>query len=260
VRAVLLILLGASVGGGGAYGAVRLLAPTPAPSMSPYDRGHQVALRLGCFTCHGPEGKGGTNNFLPELDEVPSWSYGTFKSYVTTPAETKEWILDGLPARMKSDAAERDRVEKQLIQMPAYRGKLSDAELNDLVFYLHAVATFLPQEEDSPVAKGRAVAARLGCFGCHGGEGRARPLNPGSFKGYIPAWDSKDYEELVQSPEELAEWVVDGAPKRLRDNPAARFFMERQLVKMPAYGKQITREELTDLSAYIGFVRGNALP
>jgi mono/diheme cytochrome c family protein len=260
MKLLLVALLAASFGGGAVVAVVRMTRPADGDAVSRYERGRRVAERLGCFACHGPDGRAGTTNFLPEIDEIPSWSPGTFKSYVKSPDEVREWIADGMPARMRKSPDELDRVRHQLIKMPAYRGQTSGEELDALVFYVLSCSTFLPMEEESSVARGRAVATRMGCFGCHGGEGRARQLNPGSFKGYIPAWDSKDYDELVRSPSELREWVRFGAPARLRDSVAASFFIDRQQVRMPAYDKLIAREELDDLVAYVEFTRVRAGP
>jgi mono/diheme cytochrome c family protein len=223
---------------------------------SRYEQGRLIAERMGCFSCHGADGRGGTINFIPEMDEVPSWSRGNFKSFVRSRDEVREWIVAGAPARMRSDPAEKARITKQLIQMPAYRHHVSGEALEALVDYVWATSTLAPLEEKSLVAEGREVATRYGCFGCHGSEGRRRAPNPGSFKGYIPAWDSKDYAELVQSETELHEWVLQGAPKRLAKNPAARFFLERQAIKMPAYEGKMTEPELNALAAYVKYVRG----
>jgi len=50
---------------------------------------------------------------------------------------------------------------------------------------------------------GKDAAWRLGCFGCHGPEGRGLLANPGSFTGYVPAWDGPDYAELVHDQQEF---------------------------------------------------------
>jgi mono/diheme cytochrome c family protein len=251
-------MLGMLAGAGAVWGLGQLNQAAPEEPGSRYERGRRTAERLGCFACHGPDGRSGTTNFLPELDEVPSWSRGTFKSYVQSEQEVTEWILEGIPARMKADPREEARVKQQLIRMPAYRDHVKGEALADLVHYVLAVSTLLPREEESAIAKGREVATRLGCLGCHGGEGRYRTPNPGSFKGYIPAWDSADYAELVESPEEFRQWVLQGAPERLRRNPVARYILERQLIRMPAYEKHLTAPELDQLLAYVTFVRSTA--
>ena len=101
--------------------------------------------------------------------------------------------------------------------MPAWRGRLSPAEVDHLVAYVKAVSDFDPVPEAA--AAGRDAAARLGCFACHGPQGRFDTPNPGSLKGYIPAWSGADFPELARDDGEIREWVRDGGPRRLRENP-----------------------------------------
>ena len=84
---------------------------------------------------------------------------------------------------------------------------------------------------------GRDAAARLGCFACHGPQGRGDTPNPGSLKGHIPSWSGADFLELARDEGEIREWIREGAPRRLRDNPVAAFFLRRQAIRMPAYGR-----------------------
>ena len=85
--------------------------------------------------------------------------------------------------------------------------------------------------------------------------------NPGSLKGYIPPWDGRDFPDLVANDNELREWILSGRPQRLQSNPAARFFLDRQTIRMPAFRGQITDEELRAIEAYIGWLRRpSALP
>jgi len=101
--------------------------------------------------------------------------------------------------------------------------------------------------EDPAARKGHAVAERLGCFRCHGPGGRGAGSNPGSLKGYIPPWDGRDFAELVVDKRELREWILGGRPQRLQMNAVARFFLDRQAIRMPAFRGQITEEELLAL-------------
>jgi mono/diheme cytochrome c family protein len=205
-------------------------------------RGADLALAKGCLGCH--EGPGPSQilpRSFPTLDDVD-------------PATLREWILDGMPRRLRNDAELREALEVAAIQMPAWRGRLTDGEVEDLVAYLRALANAdLP--EDPPVRKGHAVAERLGCFRCHGPGGRGAGSNPGSLKGYIPPWDGPDFAELVVDETELREWILVGRPQRLQQNPLARFFLDRQAVRMPAFRGHIAEEELRAVEAYIRWLR-----
>jgi len=81
--------------------------------------------------------------------------------------------------------------------------------------------------------------------------------NPLSFKGYIPPWDGDDYLELVRDDDEFRQWVTNGVSDRFRDNPAARRFVEHQLVPMPAYGDLLSDDEIDQLLAFIEWMRSN---
>ena len=62
-----------------------------------------------------------------------------------------------------------------------------------------------PPATDRLVDLGAHLYLQKGCITCHGPEGRGLVKNPGSFKGYIPAWDSADYAELVRDDDEFRE-------------------------------------------------------
>jgi mono/diheme cytochrome c family protein len=164
-----------------------------------------------------------------------------------------------MPRRVREDRELREALEATAIRMPAWRGRLSDAQVDDLIAYLRALAAAdLP--EDSAIRTGYAVAERLGCFRCHGPGGRGASRNPGSLKGYIPPWDGGDFAELVVDETELREWILGGRPQRLQANPLARFFLDRQAIRMPTFRDQIKDEELRAIEAYIGWLRREPMP
>jgi mono/diheme cytochrome c family protein len=185
--------------------------------------------------------------------EVPSWDGGNYMMYVTSPEEIREWILYGAPKRKLDDPFHQEQVAESLIQMPAYEGFLTEEQLGDLVSFYKAVAW-----ADKPPAEagaGRKVALKNGCFSCHGEEGRARQPNRGSFKGYIPSWQGDDFAELVRDQGELRLWITDGGIPRLINDPAARFFIERQRIQMPAYRDILSKQDVDRLVAYIMWLR-----
>ena len=212
-------------------------------------RGKAVAERMGCFGCHGPGGESPIPNPGSVTGKVPGWLGGTWMMFNQDEQDVREWILHGHPEGRAPD-------EGALIPMPRYEGTIGEAELDDLIAYFLAVSQF-GWPEEAGVTEGRDVAVRFGCFGCHGPEGRGLVENPLSFKGYIPPWDGDDYLELVQSDAEFRQWVSNGISDRFRDNPAARRFVERQIVPMPAYGELISDEEIDQLLTFVKWVRGN---
>jgi mono/diheme cytochrome c family protein len=217
-------------------------------------RGWIVAAEKGCFTCHGPGGIRGMANPGHAEEEVPPWSGGLVTMYVQSEQDLREWILDGLPQRIKKDPQQMKLREKAVVDMPAWRGLLSDRELDDLVAYVKAVSDFdVPQDEKAD--EGRKIADRMGCFNCHGPQGRGAAPNALAFKGYIPPWDGADFVELARDEAEIREWILDGAAKRIANSAAGRFFLERQPIKMPAYRGYLTDAEVDRLLDYIRWLR-----
>ncbi len=215
-------------------------------------RGEEIARRLGCFDCHGEEGRGGVADPEAKGGCIPGWDGPTVATYAKDEPEIREWILHGVPARLERATPTARR--KPFIPMPAYQKHLSNRELADLMAYFRAVSGWDP---DMPEAayEGRKIALRLGCFGCHGPSGMGGRRNPGSFKGFIPAWDGDEFAELVQDDEELREWLLDGVSRRLWQNPAARHFLEQQVIKMPAYRPRLSDDETSKVVAYIRWLR-----
>ena len=220
---------------------------------NPIRRGSEIAVRTGCFSCHGPEGARG----LPDPGSgqtVPQWDGGTPMMYVSGEEEVREYILDGVSkrrAQSQSAAAER---AKAAIRMPAYRHILRKEEVDDLVAFYMAT-TQLEPVPDADAAKGREIVRRFRCESCHGVAGSGGVLNPGSYKGYVPGWLGADYPELVRTEDELRQWILEGGTARLTNDRLARFFINRQRMQMPAYRTALTPEDAGAVGAYIRFLR-----
>jgi mono/diheme cytochrome c family protein len=169
--------------------------------------------------------------------------------YNEAPGDVRAWILDGHPPGREPD-------RKALLAMPAYKSRLRTGEVDDLVAFVATVSGF-GKIEDEKAAAGRVAAVKLGCFGCHGPEGRGLTPDPGSLKGYVPTWDGADFPDLVRGDGELREWVRNGVSDRLRQNPAARPFLVGEVIRMPAFGARVSDAELEALVAYVHWVRAH---
>jgi len=218
--------------------------------VGPVQRGARLAAERGCLSCHGAGGRLADPDGTLGVGGVPSFEHDDVTSYARSEAEIREWILDGKPRRLREAV---DGEPEPLLRMPAWRGRLSPAEVDHLVAWVEAVSDFDPVPE--AVAAGRATAARLGCFSCHGAQGRFDTPNPGSLKGHIPSWTGKDFLELARDDGEIHEWIRDGSPRRLRENPVAAFFLRRQAIRMPAYGDRVSEDEVRQVTAYIRWLR-----
>ena len=214
---------------------------------TPVERGRLIAEGMGCFGCHGASGGLPIPNPGAKGGEVPGWSGGTWMMWNRNERDLRAWILKGRPEHREVDAG-------ALIKMPAYESRLAPKETDDLVAYVLAVSHFGPIPDEAASA-GHEVAYRLGCFGCHGPEGRGLVMNPGSFTGYIPPWEGLDFADLVRDDAELRQWIRNGASDRFVANPVARRILETQAIAMPAYHDRVSDDDLRAISAYIAWVR-----
>ena len=220
--------------------------------VGPAQRGARLAAERGCLSCHGPAGRLADREGTLGVGTVPSFDHEDVTSYAKSEDEIREWILDGKPRRLREDGGGEPA---PVLQMPAWRGRLSPREVDHLVAYVKAVSDFDPVPEAA--ASGRDAAARLGCFACHGPQGRFDTPNPGSLKGHIPSWTGNDFAELARHDGEIREWIREGSPRRLRENPVAAFFLRRQAIRMPAYGERVSDDEVRHITAYIRWLRSD---
>lgn len=225
--------------------------------VTPAERGFQVALDAGCFSCHGPNGIGGVKNPGNRDGEVPGFIEGMPMMWADNEQELRDYILDGAPPRKREDPKFIEESAGWMLQMPAYRGFLSERDVDDLVAYIGAVSGLIAPADDLALA-GMELAYEFACFDCHGPMGAGGVRNPGSFKGYIPGWWGHDYRDLVRDDEELRGWILDGGIPRLTEHPIAPYFIERQRIQMPAYRERIDEEQLAALMAYVTWVNEGA--
>lgn len=226
------------------------------PQLPPAERGRRLAEAHGCFTCHGPAGLKGVANPGRKDRTVPTFG-GDLMMYASDAAEVREWILEGSTAGKRTSATWRAERDAGALHMPAFKGHLLEREVRDLVAYVMA-ASSSPEPEDSLALAGLERMNALGCNGCHGMGGRLAPPNPGSLKGYVPSWDGADFGELVSSEREFGEWVNDGVSARFAANPAARWFLTRASLHMPAYERHLAEGDLQALWAYVQWLRSPA--
>src|SRR5207237_8548254 len=97
--------------------------------------------------------------------------------------------------------------------------------------------------EDTPAARGRRVAAGLGCFGCHGPDGKGGTRNPGSEEGNVPAFTGQTQMMFVKTADDLREYVLDGAPRRKREDPDDRARIEAAAQRMPHFTAHLSADE-----------------
>jgi mono/diheme cytochrome c family protein len=228
----------------------RVLAIEETPAL----RGQRVASRLGCFGCHGPGGVGNTQNPGSEEGSVPAFTERTQMMYVKSTDDLREYVLDGAPRRKREDPEYRAKMEAAALRMPAYRGWVGGADLDDLVVYLRASSGQVSPDEER-AKHGAELAAQLGCFACHGPLGAGGEANPGSFKGYVPGFWDGDFDDLVRDDAELRAWITDGEIARITQHPVGGWFFRRQAIKMPAYRRFVPPDDVDALMVYVRWLR-----
>lgn len=221
--------------------------------LPPAERGRRIAERTGCFGCHGPGGLRGANNPGRVDKTVPNFQDDVMM-YAKTPDEVHEWIHNGVTKKKSASVTWRTERDRGALRMPAFKGRMNERDMDDVVSYVLASAG-MPEPEDSLVALGLQRAEDLGCIGCHGPGGRLARANPGSWKGYVPSWDGADFPELVHDSTEFRQWVERGVSHRFDSNPFASFFLRRATLKMPAYQKHLEVADVSALWAYVTWLR-----
>jgi len=217
-------------------------------------RGRELARELGCPACHEPYGGAEIPNPGSRWGSVPRFGAGNAMMYLSGREEIEEFIRLGAPQAWLDDPEVRQRLEGQHLRMPAYGDRLEGAELEDLVTWVAAVEG-VERAGGPEAAAGRDLARQHGCLSCHGIEGSGGLPNPGSLGGFIPGFRGKNFEDLVSGEEEFREWVRDGTSSRLGAKPWVRYFWERQEIQMPAYGEELTEEEIGELWRWVEALR-----
>jgi mono/diheme cytochrome c family protein len=228
------------------------------PNLPPAERGRRLAERTGCFGCHGPGGIRGANNPGRADKTVPNFEDDVMM-YARTPDEIHQWIHNGVSEKKAKSITWRTDRDRGALRMPAFKDRMNERAMNDLVAYVMARAG-MPEPEDSLTALGLRRAEDLGCVGCHGPGGRLARANPGSLKGCVPSWDGADFPELVRDSSEFRQWVEHGVSRRFETNALAMFFLRRAVLRMPAYEKHLQPADVPAMWAYVTWLRSEGSP
>ena len=101
--------------------------------------GRALARRHGCLSCHGVEGAGGAANPGAIGGFVPGFAGRNFNDLVADEREFREWVRTGTLRRLAKNPVARWAWRRQRLQMPAYRGRLTEPELAQLWAWVQAV-------------------------------------------------------------------------------------------------------------------------
>ncbi len=184
-------------------------------------------VQFACAQCHGEQGKGGVSPDVPALTNAKS----------LTAARLSSIIHHGL-----GESANPTKP-----YMPVWNGIVSDAQIADLVSYIHAglprVATASPQAV--PTGQGAAVEGATlytvyGCVNCHGPNGLGGVPNPQSEDKTIPSLAGQDFRTEFNTDAKILAVIKSGS-----------VIGKPPIVSMPHWGGIIPDDRLNALVAYL---------
>jgi len=98
------------------------------------------------------------------------------------------------------------------------------------------------------VQRGARLASESGCLACHGPAGRLADPDGALGVGTVPSFDHDDVTAYAKSAGEIREWILDGQPRRLREEKTEE---PPPVLRMPAWRGQLSEREADWLVAYV---------
>ena len=107
--------------------------------------------------------------------------------------------------------------------------------------------------------RGRRLAERTGCFGCHGPDGIRGAKNPGRTDKTVPNFEG-DVMMYAKTPDEIHEWIHNGVTHKKAASIVWRADRDRGVLRMPAFKGRIGERDMDDLVAYVMAASGMPEP
>jgi mono/diheme cytochrome c family protein len=107
--------------------------------------------------------------------------------------------------------------------------------------------------------RGRRIAERWGCFTCHGPGGLKPVPNHGRLDKVVPDF-SGDVMMYAKSDDDLRDWIHDGVNKRKSVSQTWREQRDKGALRMPAFGRVLSKGQIDDLVAYVDAMAGEPEP
>jgi mono/diheme cytochrome c family protein len=108
------------------------------------------------------------------------------------------------------------------------------------------------------VERGRRLAERTGCFGCHGPEGMQGTANPGRTEKTVPSF--KALMMYAKNETEVREWIHDGVNAARAKSETWRANRKAGALRMPDFGDRLTTRQIDDLVAFVLAASGEDAP
>ncbi len=107
--------------------------------------------------------------------------------------------------------------------------------------------------------RGRRLAERTGCFGCHGPGGTGGVPNAGRTDGDVPGFGG-EVMMFAEGPGQIREWITHGVTAAKAGSASWKEQRDRGVLVMPAFGDRLTAEEIDDLTAMVMAMTGWPAP
>ncbi len=223
----------------------RWLASASAPAgASLAARGKELAGKSGCLGCHTTTGAAGVG---------PTWKglfgrnvvFSDGKSTTADEAYVRESIFDPGARIVKGFAN----------VMPTYKGALSDDDVTAIIAYIKTLGAGGEGERDGkeeeekgegkegtapPAGRGKAIAERLGCLGCHSTDGTTKdgPTWKGLYGSRVPLADGRT---VTADDAYIKESIVDPGAKIVKGFPNI----------MPSFRENVSERDIADVTAFM---------
>ena len=125
---------------------------------------------------------------------------------------------------------------------------------------LAAASAAVARRPDLPPAeRGRRLAEKFGCFGCHGPGGLEGAKNPGRIDGSVPNFED-DVMMYAKTPEEIHEWIHFGVSRKKAASRTWQADRDRGALRMPAFKDRMSERDMHDLVACVLATSGSPVP
>ena len=128
-----------------------------------------------------------------------------------------------------------------------------------IVVLAAASAAVARRPDPPPAERGRRLAERFGCFGCHGPGGLEGAQNPGRIDGSVPNFED-DVMMYAKTPEEIHEWIHVGVSRKKAASRTWQADRDRGALRMPAFKDRMSERDMHDLVAYVLASSGSPAP